>query len=85
MRIKSGDIVQFRPLTGDEIYMRQMPAIGSVGSVIKVSIDSSLFILWGIVMPTAEVTIDKIDYIIYTEDLICINQSDTGSVDMNIV
>lgn len=68
--IKEGSIVEFNPLFHtDEIYIYEMPEIGSIGKVTRMAIDQSFMMVWGIVLPLCEVDFSGSMKMIYSEDL----------------
>lgn len=72
-----GDLVEYRPIAGDEIYIYEMPEVGTQGKITKLSIDSSFLVVWGIVLPVAEVEFATDKKMIYLEDLKLIAKCDT--------
>lgn len=69
--IAPGEKVKFEPLfETDEIYMYDMPDIGSIGEVTRVAIDPAFLNMWGILFVLCEVDFGQIGpKMVYLEDL----------------
>ena len=67
--IKENDIVKFCPIAGTEIYHHNVPRCGTVGTIKRVGIDTTMLLLWGVVMPICEVQFGDELKLIYLEDL----------------
>lgn len=68
--IKEGDKVRFEPLfETDEIYMYEMPEIGSIGEVKRIAIDQAFLVMWGILFTLCEVDFGEMTKMVYLEDL----------------